>query len=216
MKWFARMSQSSWVLCTLVAVAVCGLLLLPGCATDPETGEKIKWSKAAPTPPEAKLIAHGMMRLAIAEIAMDPGKLTSIRDIMTDSKTVLLTGLQEDPTHLDAIRLNYLKTKNPELGNLANTVLQVLVLRLRPLIDQGKTDLASQYIEAVLDGAVMAIDGNVETAWRRGEWDIRHVARLAIRPRSIPENEHTYRVAISGCPSCHEQQPQARSALLLA
>lgn len=216
MKWFSRMSQASWVLCTLVVIALCGLLVLPGCATDPETGEKIKWSKAAPTPPEAKLIAHGMMRLAIAEIAMDPGKLTSIRDIMTDSKTVLLTGLKEDPTHLDVIRLNYLKTKNPELGNLANTVLQVLVLRLRPLIDQGKTELASQYIEAVLDGAVMAIDGNVETAWRRREWDIQYVALVEGQPLRISDQRHAYTLGMSACPSCHVQQPQARSALLRA
>lgn len=216
MTWFSRMSQASWVLCTLVVIALCGLLVLPGCATDPETGEKIKWSKAAPTPPEAKLIAHGMMRLAIAEIAMDPGKLTSIRDIMTDSKTVLLTGLKEDPTRLDVIRLNYLKTKNPELGNLANTVLQVLVLRLRPLIDQGKTELASQYIEAVLDGAVMAIDGNVETAWRRREWDIQYVALVEGQPLRISDQRHAYTLGISACPSCHVQQPQARSALLRA
>lgn len=216
MTWFSRMSQASWVLCTLVVIALCGLLVLPGCATDPETGEKIKWSKAAPTPPEAKLIAHGMMRLAIAEIAMDPGKLTSIRDIMTDSKTVLLTGLKEDPTHLDVIRLNYLKTKNPELGNLANTVLQVLVLRLRPLIDQGKTELASQYIEAVLDGAVMAIDGNVETAWRRREWDIQYVALVEGQPLRISDQRHAYTLGMSACPSCHVQQSQARSALLRA
>lgn len=135
-----------------------GLGALPGCKTDPETGERVK--AAAPSPPEARLIAHGIMRLAIAEIKMKPEKLVLIKDIMQDSKAVLLTGLKKDPTNLDAIRMSYLSNKNPEMGTLANTVLQVLVYRLRPLIDQGKTDLAGQYIESVIEGAVSAIEAS--------------------------------------------------------
>lgn len=132
------------------------VFLAVGCATDGDKGERLK--AAAPTPPEAKLIANQVMRFALSEKDFSNEKLQMIRGIMVDAKAVLLTGLKEDPTNLDVIRMDYIKSKNPEMGELANTVLQILVLRLRPLIDQGKTDLAASYIEAVLDGAVLAIN----------------------------------------------------------
>lgn len=142
------------VLCVLVmGLSMAGL---SGCATDGDRSERLK--AAAPTPPEAKLIANQVMRFALSEKDFSPEELQTIRGIMLDAKVVLVTALQESPTTLDAVRMDYLKTKKPEMGELANTVLQILILRLRPLIDQGKTDLAGQYIEAVIDGAAMAIN----------------------------------------------------------
>lgn len=140
------------------------VMAMPGCATDGDRSERLK--AAAPTPPEAKLIASQVMRFALSEKDLSREQMETIRSIMLDAKVVLVAAIETSPTTLDAVRMDYLKTKNPEMGELANTVLQILVLRLRPLIDQGKTDLAGQYIEAVVDGAVMAIDTNIGMAGR--------------------------------------------------
>lgn len=140
-----------------------------GCASDGSKSERLK--AAAPTPPEAKLIANQVMRFALSEKDYSIEELQTIRGIMLDAKVVLVTALQESPTTLDAVRMDYLKTKNPEMGELANTVLQILVLRLRPLIDQGKTDLAGQYIESVIDGAALAINTKIGFASVRYSYD---------------------------------------------
>lgn len=151
--------ESSLVMLLGLVLGLLALPLLPGCAIDPETGERVA-SQAAPTPPEAKLIAHGVMRLAVSDAQKwDAERLAQVKTLMLDAESVLLAGLARDPEHLDAIRMNYLKDKNPEFGELANTVLQVLVIRLRPLIDQGRTGLAAEYVEAVIAGAVQALDG---------------------------------------------------------
>lgn len=139
-------------------VAILIFMGMMGCATNPETGERMKLKALAPSPPEATLIARQVMRLAITSQDLDAAQLAEIRLVMLDAQSVLLTGLKEDPANLDMVRLHYLSSKNAEVGSLANTVLAVLTYRLRPLVDKGKTDLAAQYIEAVISGAVQAID----------------------------------------------------------
>ena len=164
--------RNVWRICSVVLVlvlSVVGGMGLSGCATDGDRGERLK--AAAPTPPEAKLIANQVMRFALSEKNYSLDELRTIRGIMLDAKVVLVTALQESPTTLDAVRMDYLKTKNPEMGELANTVLQILVLRLRPLIDQGKTDLAGQYIESVIDGAALAINTRIGFASVRYSYD---------------------------------------------
>lgn len=131
-------------------ILLCFFLTL-GCAS---TGN-IK--DLAPTPPESQLIAHQVMKLALTAKDVGQDKLLDIRTIMVDSERILLAALK-DGTSIEAAHSNYLASKNPELGALANTVLAILTYRLRPLVDQGKTDLAAQYIQAVLAGAVIAID----------------------------------------------------------
>lgn len=120
-----------------------------GCAT----GGKVQ----PPSPPEANLLAYSVMTFALTAKDVSPEKLEAIEAIMQDSKGVLLRTLQENPQNLDGARLSYLADKDPALAALANTVLEVLIYRLKPLIDTGKTDLAGQYVEAVLSGALDAI-----------------------------------------------------------
>ena len=134
----------------MVIVCSLGLVLALGCASG---GGKVQ----PPSPPEANLLAYSVMTFALTAKEVSPEKLAAIESIMQDSKGILLQALKEDPQNLDQARLNYLAGKDPALGALANTVLQVLIYRLKPLIDTGKTDLAAQYIESVLDGALEAI-----------------------------------------------------------
>ena len=66
--------------------------------------------------------------------------------------------LQENPSQLERGFKNVLVQYDSAYAQLINTVLQIAVLRIRPLIDQGQTDLASQYLQAVIDGSIDTID----------------------------------------------------------
>lgn len=111
----------------------------------------------APTPPESTLIAHQVMRLAITSKDLDVVKLAEIRLVMLDAQRVLLAAMKEGED-IEVARVEYLAEKHPEVGSLVNTVLAIVTFRLRHLIDQGKTEEAATYIEAVIGGAVDAID----------------------------------------------------------
>lgn len=124
--------------------------LLCGCAADGRV--------PPPTPAEAKLIATSVMRLASAETGLERHELGSVRDILLDAKRVIAVALREDPSSVQQVTSAYLLSKPTLYAELANTVLGVLVARLRPVIDQDKTDLAGEYVESVIDGAVLAID----------------------------------------------------------
>lgn len=110
------------------------------------------------TPPEAKLLAMKMMDFATDRDHTDLKTLEAIKTIMHDAKGVLLLALKENPEELNAARSTFLESRNTPYAEIANTVLEILVLRLRPLIDQGKTDLAASYIKHVIEGAILAID----------------------------------------------------------
>jgi hypothetical protein len=125
------------------------MFLLGGCVKD---------KYVAPTPPEAGLIAWQVMSLGLSTQNVPVHKADIIEDIMIDAKTVLVHMLKQEVVDMEAARIEVLHRYAPEYAMLADTVLQVLVYRLRPLIDQGKTDLAISYVEAVIDGALGAID----------------------------------------------------------
>lgn len=161
MKRLFGIDPSTLFISLMVAAAIVLAASLPGCATDPETGERVK--VVAPSPEASKALGFEAMDFVLSRKELTPEKLESIKMIMVDSKSVLMNGLKEDPQNLEMIRLDYLKSKNPEAGRIANTVLTLLVTGIGPLIDKGKTDLAASYIQAVLEGAVLAINLKLES-----------------------------------------------------
>lgn len=143
----------------LIFMAVSSLGALTGCSGLSERAERVK---AYMPPPEIiGLMANQGMRVVLEKKDMDVEKMKAIQIIMVDAKGVLMATLKEDPGNLEAVRLEYLGTKEPELAELANTVLQLAVFWSQSMIDRGKTDMAGQYLEAAIDGAVMALNAKI-------------------------------------------------------
>ena len=140
-------AMGAWAQLIIVSAA---LAVGVGCAKD----QKVE----PPTPPEAKMMAYSVMKFAMTRKEVGATDLQNIETIMLDAKSLLVVTMRENPEQLNTVRMQYLAEQAPEYAALVDMVLGVLVYRLTPLIDQGKTEQAVMYIEAVVDGAVLAID----------------------------------------------------------
>lgn len=135
------------------------VVILSGCAGNSERAERIK--ALVPPPEVVGLIANQAMRIVLEKKDLSPEKMKAIQIIMVDAKGVLVSTLKEDPSNLESVRLEYLGSKDPEVAELANTVTQLAVFWAQSMIDRGKTDRAGDYVESVLDGAVMALNAKI-------------------------------------------------------
>ncbi len=132
------------------------LVLMAGCVS----GNRIK----AITPLESQLIAQTVMSAVINARNIPEDKLLLLRDVFMDSKNVLAVVLKTDLTDMSRTEdaVNLLSKRHAEkLGpyyEIVQSVLTVAIFRVRSAVDQEKTDLAAQHLDAVFIGTIHAID----------------------------------------------------------
>ncbi len=127
--------------------------MLGGCATGP--------GAQPPSPFEVQLLARAAMSTLIAAENVPMDKLVVIRDVLTTTNTGLMIALKEDPSNLLGVQNDLLGKHREALGpyyDIMDAVLTIAIIRMRPAIDQGQTDLAAQYLDAVFTGSTQAID----------------------------------------------------------
>jgi len=116
--------------------------------------------QAPPSPVEAKILAQTIMSVAIKSEDLNERQLVKLNTIFMGVRGVMMGTLSESPTELQSVTQTYLNQLDPAYQDLAEGVVLILLLRLQPYIDRGDSDLilAGSYIEAVLNGAIAAID----------------------------------------------------------
>lgn len=142
---------------TSILLGILSVILLSGCAT----GGKM----APPNPFEVRLISQATMSTIITTRDIPEDKLLVLRGVFVSGNSILTLALREDLTGFENAQGVFLQNLDTQLlgpyANVVQTVMGIAVLRLRPVIDQGKTDLAAEYLDAVLGGCVQAIDSKL-------------------------------------------------------
>jgi hypothetical protein len=125
-----------------------------GCRTGDGTGPP------PVSPFEAKIAAQNIMSFALIQENMDRAQLEALQSVFTGARFVMLNTLSADPTELEPVTRSFLVNVDPVYQDLAEGIIQILLLRIKPYIDTTNPDLAlaRSYIEAVLDGAIAGIN----------------------------------------------------------
>lgn len=145
-----------------ILIALLSVIVIPACAQptiDPETGEEIKVKVPPPTKEEVKALAFAGMRLGLnsSKLNENPEKLEALRGHLQGVKGVLSAALASGNPDLTQIKLDFVESIDADLAVVIDLTLGIVVGRVRPLIDQGKTDEAAGYLEAAIDGALLAL-----------------------------------------------------------
>jgi hypothetical protein len=136
------------------------LLLLAGCGG----GNGGNQSQPPPSPMEAKVLAQTIMAIGIHSQKLDPEKITKLEGIFHDARSTLQLAMAEDPTTVEPITLAFVGKLDPIYQEATKGMLQIFMLRLRPYLAKGgNTELASTYIDAVFDGAILACGQALES-----------------------------------------------------
>jgi hypothetical protein len=135
-----------------LALVLIGVLVLSmACANE------VDWGQVAPTPMEVQLITHHAMVLALTKEGVNHDDLLDIRMALVDAKAVFQFALKEGED-LEVVQSRYVAKLRPDIAPLVDLAVVILVGRTRVLIDQGKTDLAEEYITGTLNGAISGVD----------------------------------------------------------
>lgn len=110
------------------------------------------------SPTEAGILSHTTMYLGLKQSKTPLDQAELIKNAVNDTKVILLAVLQQDPENIFTITVTSIDKLSAEYRPLVDGLLQLLLSKLRPLIDQGKTDKAAEYINQVLTGASKAVD----------------------------------------------------------
>ncbi len=128
--------------------------MLGGCATGPDGAQP-------PSPLEVQLLARAAMSTLIVTENVPMDKLIVIKDVLTTANSGLMIALKEDPSNLLGVQNDLLGKHREALGpyyDIIDVVLTIAIIRMRPAIDQGQTELAAQYLDAVFTGSIQSID----------------------------------------------------------
>jgi len=118
---------------------------------------------APPTPLEVKILSQTSMSLAILTGKLEPIQVQKLLPILGDVRGVLQLAIVEDPTNLEPISLGFLTKVDPVYRELVKGMVTIIIVRVRPYINQGDDGLkkASEYIDAVFDGAILACEQSI-------------------------------------------------------
>lgn len=146
-------------LCLLLSVLA--LSMLPGCVTnpvDPETGQPIV--APPPTPEEVRALVYASTRVALSKWGpkQGPEQLGKVRASLEGVRTAMSATLALENPDLTQVRFEALDGIDPELVAALDVTLAVVIGRVRPYIDQTQTDEAMKYMDAGIDGALLALD----------------------------------------------------------
>jgi len=130
------------------------MLLLSGCQVMP--GQPT----APPTPLEVKILSQTSMSLTILTAKLEPSDVQKLMTIFGEVRGVLQVVLVEDPTNVEPVTLGFLAKVDPVYREMVKGVVTIILIRVRPYIDQGDDGLklATEYINAALDGAMLACE----------------------------------------------------------
>ncbi len=125
-----------------------------GCRAGDGTGQ------APPSPMEAKIAAQTIMSVALTQENLDRAQLEALQRVFIGIKAVMVNTLSENPTELVPVTQTFLVNVDPVYQDLAEGIVQILLMRIRPYLDTTNPDLAlaTSYVEAVLDGAIIGIN----------------------------------------------------------
>lgn len=134
-------------------ILICFIFLLFGCSG--ANGVR----QPPPSPMEAKILAQTIMSVGIHSQKLPPEKVEKMMGIFKDARSTVQLAMVEDPTTVEPITLGIVRGLDPVYQEVTKGMLQVFVLRLRPYIQAGgDTTLATAYIDAVFDGAILACE----------------------------------------------------------
>jgi hypothetical protein len=138
------------ILCALFLAIVSTL----GCTT-PDGSQQ-----PPPSPLEAKLAAQTIMLVALSAEKVDAQQTDDLITVFVLTKQSLMTALSEDPSGIQGASAVIVKGVDPLYQDLVDGVVQILLIRIRPYVDQQNPDLqlAMEYVEAVMDGATTALN----------------------------------------------------------
>lgn len=136
-------------------ILLCFALLFFGCATNGK-------SVPPPSPIEAQVLSTAIMAVGLeSKKNLDVEQLRKLTLILEDSRALLIAALDNDPATFPTVGNSIVAGVNPSYRALINAVVGVLVVRLQPAVDQGKTALAAEYVNAVLTGAQQAVQDRI-------------------------------------------------------
>ena len=144
-----------------LVLSVLALAMLPGCKTnpiDPETGQPI--AVPPPTPEEVRALVYASTRVALSKWGprQEPEQLQQVRNSLEGVRTAMSATLALEEPDLTQVRFEALDGIDPELVAALDVTLAVVIGRVRPYIDQAQTDEAMKYMNAGIDGALLALD----------------------------------------------------------
>ena len=143
----------------LLATVVAGSIGLFGCATGGENRVKLN----PPTPEETFFLAKAATMAGIRSAELSVGKLEKFKTYLGDARISVNTALQEEAPDLTQVKLDFVSKISPEYQDTMMLGLQVLVTRVRPLIQQGRSKEAGPYVQAAIEGALAAVDLRMKT-----------------------------------------------------
>jgi hypothetical protein len=113
-----------------------------------------------PTPLEAKILAQTITSVALAQEDLSQDKLKQLQGVFVGIKGVMVNTISENPGDLEPVMSTFLKDVDPVYQDVTEGVVQILLIRVRPFLDVDNPDLllARAYIEAILDGAIAAVN----------------------------------------------------------
>ena len=137
------------------------LFLLLGCAVDPNTGERVK--PQPPSPLQAGASARVIMSSSLLAAKVDRDTSETIHRALVDVRKVTLDFLKGPTDPLDPtqpLQEQYggvLGKYDPQIALIVDSVLQLVIITIQPMIDTKKTELATEYVEHIFNGAITAI-----------------------------------------------------------
>ena len=143
-----------------LVLSVLALAMLPGCKSNPvdsATGEPIQ--VAPPTMEEVKALVYASTRLALSKWGPQQSAedLLAVQRSLEGVKVAMSAALSVEEPDLTKVRLDALEDVDPEIAALLDLTLGIVVGRVRPFIDQQQTEKAVEYMEAGMDGALLAL-----------------------------------------------------------
>lgn len=137
------------------------LLTFSGCASTNPDGTPRQVQPMQPI--EAQHLATAMMAVALeSKKNLDVEELKKVGLLLEDSRQLLVATLDDDPSTFPQVGHGFVEGVKPAYRNLINAVVGVLIIRLQPTLDQGKTALAAEYVNAVLIGAQIAVKDQID------------------------------------------------------
>ncbi len=110
-----------------------------------------------PTPFEVKTLTETAMAVGIHSQKMDNAQIEKLLVVLGDARGIMQLAIAEDPSTVEPLTLGVIDKLDPVYAASVKGMLQLLIIRIRPMIQEGgDLKLASEYVDAVFDGAILA------------------------------------------------------------
>jgi len=115
------------------------------------------------SPVEVQIATVAIVGLTLARTEWQEADLVKIQAYLLTVQKVLILAIDEDITSLDITALSFIDGVEPEFAIVLDSITKLALLRIQPYLqpDTLNKTLAKEYIEAVLTGAIQAVESKL-------------------------------------------------------